>query len=186
MNVTTARRRLVRLLQGAYSGELAAALAYNGHWRSVRDPEERSRIQEIEAEELLHRAEVGRMLDELGAGPSPLRELFFAGLGRVIWLACFVTGWLAPMWGAGRLERGNVYEYVTAAEYAAAADLPHLCDGLLEMAEVEHDHEAYFRGRVLAHRLASWVPLWAPLPPRERIREDFYADHPGLLPGAPR
>jgi hypothetical protein len=35
----------------AYSGELAAGLAYRGHWRSVRDAAERERIQTIEAEE---------------------------------------------------------------------------------------------------------------------------------------
>ena len=50
------RSALVRLLRLAYSGELAAAYAYAGHWRSVRDPVEREEIRRIECEELEHRA----------------------------------------------------------------------------------------------------------------------------------
>ena len=36
------------LLQLAYSGEKAAALAYRGHARSVRDPGQKSAIAKIE------------------------------------------------------------------------------------------------------------------------------------------
>ena len=39
---------LVAILQLAYSGELAAALAYRGHWKSVSDIEDRRRIRQIE------------------------------------------------------------------------------------------------------------------------------------------
>ena len=46
---------LIEILQLAYSGELAAAYAYRGHWKSVSDPEERHRIEEIENEEWHHR-----------------------------------------------------------------------------------------------------------------------------------
>ena len=59
-----AERELIALLQLAHSGELAASLAYDGHWRSVRDPAERREIHEIEREELEHRARVRQMLDE--------------------------------------------------------------------------------------------------------------------------
>jgi hypothetical protein len=45
------RHRLIRLLQLAYSGEKAAALAYQGHSRSVRDPEEKAMIAKIERDE---------------------------------------------------------------------------------------------------------------------------------------
>jgi demethoxyubiquinone hydroxylase (CLK1/Coq7/Cat5 family) len=45
-----ATRALVAILRAAYSGELAAGLAYRGHWRSLRDPEARGRIREIEDE----------------------------------------------------------------------------------------------------------------------------------------
>src|SRR5262245_26857393 len=66
-----ARRRLVRLLQGAYSGELAACYAYQGHARSVSDPREKQRIAEIEHEEWVHRECVGKMLASLGEAPDP-------------------------------------------------------------------------------------------------------------------
>lgn len=51
MDETRARQRLVRILQNAYSGELAAGFAYRGHWKSVTDPLEKTRIQQIENEE---------------------------------------------------------------------------------------------------------------------------------------
>ena len=36
---------LAAILRLAYSGELAAALAYRGHWKSVRDPDERESVR---------------------------------------------------------------------------------------------------------------------------------------------
>ena len=45
------RRKLVRLLQLAYSGEKAAALAYQGHAASVKDPAEAAMIRKIENDE---------------------------------------------------------------------------------------------------------------------------------------
>jgi len=47
-----ARQNLIRILQNAYSGELAAAYAYRGHWRSLKkSAAEREKIKQIEAEE---------------------------------------------------------------------------------------------------------------------------------------
>jgi rubrerythrin len=68
----------VRLLQKAYSGELAAALAYQGHWNAVKDPDERVRIRRIEQEEWTHRRIVGRMLYLLGAAPLSRGEVILA------------------------------------------------------------------------------------------------------------
>ena len=53
-------------------------------------------------------------------------------------------------------------------------------DCLLEMAEVEWDHEAYFRAKVERHALARVFKVWAPPPPRESIR----APHLSRAPGA--
>ena len=64
------RRQLVRLLRMAYSGELAAALAYGGHWRSLKDPAERATVQKIEREELEHREAVGEILKALDEKPQ--------------------------------------------------------------------------------------------------------------------
>ncbi len=50
-----ARKNLIRILQNAYSGEIAAAYAYRGHWKSLKDSPERTEIKKIEAEEWDHR-----------------------------------------------------------------------------------------------------------------------------------
>src|SRR5262245_42318584 len=113
------------------------------------------------------------MLVALGARPSRRRELRALVVGRLLGLLCHVAGWFAPMYGAGRLERRNVGEYEEAARFARASGHAELVDCLLGMAEVEWDHEAYFRDRVLAHPLERLVRVWDPLPPRESIRAAF-------------
>jgi hypothetical protein len=65
-----AARDLEALLRLAYSGELAAAHAYRGHWRSLAAGDERERVRAIEAEEWHHRRQVGAMLAALGATPA--------------------------------------------------------------------------------------------------------------------
>lgn len=171
-----ARAALVAVLKLAYSGELAAAHAYNGHWKSVRDPEERGRLKAIEAEELQHRAWVGEMLERLGEAPDPRRERKMAAIGKTIGFLCHVSGWLIPMYGAGRLESRNIKEYEDAADHAAACGHGDLVPRLLHMAEVEWDHEAYFRSKVLSHFLGRRLPLWPLPPPRENIRNQRVPD----------
>ena len=173
METDNSKQKLVALLQLAYSGELAAAHAYNGHWRSVRDAEERARIAEIEQEELHHRKLVGEMLASLGAAPNRSREIRASLIGRTLSFLCHVSGWLAPMYGAGRLESGNVREYETAAKFASECGREDLIDCLLTMAEVEWEHEKYFRSRVLTHPLGRRLTLWPQPPPKENIRKPF-------------
>ncbi len=165
-----ARAKLVHQLELAYSGELAAACAYAGHWRAVRDPDERASIRQIEEDEWHHRRLVGAMLRDLGGAPRFWREMRAWLVGRVLGLLCHVSGWLLPMYGAGKLESRNVGEYVTAARWAVDCGRADLVDCLLTMAEVEWDHEAYFRGKVQGHAALRGLPLWPALPPREDIR----------------
>ena len=122
MDQQTSLRLLIALLQLAYSGELAAAYAYQGHAASVRDPGERARILSIEEDEWHHRKLVGEMLAGLGAAPDPRRERRAAAIGRLLGALCHVSGWLAPMYGAGRLERRNIGEYEDAARRPRAAE----------------------------------------------------------------
>jgi rubrerythrin len=164
------RQKLISILQSAYSGELAAAYAYRGHWQSVRNADERDAIRNIEADEWRHRRLVGEMLTALGSGPRPRRERRATIIGRTLGLLCHVMGWLAPMYGAGKLESRNVREYETAASHARACGCVDFIDCLLEMAEVEWDHEHYFRARVVNHWLGRRLPLWPPPPPKETIR----------------
>ena len=77
------------------------------------------------------------------------------------------------MCGAGKLERRNIKEYETAARLAIAAGRPELVDCLLGMAEVEWEHEEYFRSRVLAHRLGRLLPIWPAPAPKAEIRASF-------------
>ena len=50
--------KLVKSLQKAHSAERAASLAYIGHAASLRDPEEKAAIQQIEQDEWEHRRAV--------------------------------------------------------------------------------------------------------------------------------
>lgn len=163
-------RKLIRQLQGACAGELAAGYAYRGHGRSLSDPAERARIRQIEAEEWHHRELVQGLLRDLGASSNPLREAIFWIIGHAIGLYCHIGGWFTPMYGAGRLERTNIVEYEDAAVYAAACGHPEMVDCLLTMAEVEWEHERYFRERIAGHWMLRIFPLWDAPPPKETIR----------------
>lgn len=170
------RTGLIALLQLAYSGERAAGYAYAGHWRSVARPEERTRIRVIEDEEWRHRACVGRMLESLGSAPLRGREVRAAIIGRVLGFLCHVSGWFAPMYGAGRLESRNIREYEDAARLARDCGREDLVDDLLEMAEVEWEHEAYFRACVLSHPWSRRFQVWPQPPPKEHIRASYAAE----------
>jgi rubrerythrin len=165
-----ARHKLIRQLQGAFSGELAAGFAYRGHWKSVSDPAERERIRTIESEEWHHRELVRGLLRDLGAKPNRIREAIFWIIGRTLGALCPLSGWFLPMYGAGRLERGNIVEYEHAAVFAEQCGHPEMIECLLSMAEVEWEHELYFRGRILGHRWLRFFPLWDAPPPKKSIR----------------
>lgn len=166
MSAPSPRAALVRLLQLAYSGELAAAHAYHGHAASVRDPALRDHIAKIEGEELHHRELVGGMLAALGEAPDPRRERRANRIGKTLSALCRVTGYLAPMYGAGALESRNVKEYDDAAEFAVACGHPEFVECLVAMADVEWDHERWFRDRVEEHWLGRRLPMWKAPPPR--------------------
>jgi rubrerythrin len=149
------RRRLIRILQAAYSGEMAAAYAYRGHWKSLTRFSEKEMIYIIEDEEWEHRRQLRRMLNHLEAGPQPFREIVMWCVGRTIGLACYVTGWYMPMYFAGLVESGNVKEYEMAALYAESLGLKSFEDELRRMAETERKHERFFMKTVGRHRLSA-------------------------------
>lgn len=151
--MTNARQNLIRILQNAHAGEVAAAYAYRGHWRSLRDSPEKERIKEIEAEEWDHRRRVGEWLEKLGAKPRPLREKIFWTIGNVLGPSCHISGWFMPMYFAGRLESQNSVEYEDAAVFARELGLDECVEDLLDMARVELEHEEFFRETVTGHRL---------------------------------
>lgn len=174
----TPRESLIHVLRSAYSGELAAGHAYRGHWKSVRNPGERQRIRVIEAEEWHHRDLVRGLLSDLGGNPSPRRELLFWLIGQTIGFLCRIGGWFMPMYGAGRLERWNIVEYENAAAFAVAAGREDMLECLLAMAEVEWEHERYFRERVAGHWMLRVFRLWPAPPPKETIRAPYREQMP--------
>jgi hypothetical protein len=80
------------------------------------------------------------------------------------------------MYGAGKLESRNIHEYEMAARYAIRSGHVEYVDCLLTMAEVEWEHEKYFRGCVESHRWASRIRLWPAPAPKESIRGRFKSE----------
>ena len=175
MDKQAAQAKLIEILQHAYSGELAAALAYGGHWKSLNDETERAEVKRIEEDELHHRARIGQMLTELNAAPDPRLEHKLRRIGATIAALCRVGGWFIPMYGAGRLESPNIKEYEDAARCAWIAGRVEWVDELLTWAEVEWDHERYFRVKCESHWLRHVFPMWKAPPARETIHVSFEA-----------
>ena len=148
-----AREALIDILQNAFSGELAAAYAYRGHWKSLRDQSEREKVRSIEHDEWVHRNNVRQILTQMDAAPRRVREVRAWIIGRSLGIGCHVIGWFMPMYFAGRLESRNIVEYEVAAQHASTLGLAEYLDELRVMADVERDHEAFFREKVANHRL---------------------------------
>lgn len=179
MKEKESRSELVKLLQLAYSAEMGAALAYRGHWHSLANPVERAEVRHIEAEEWLHRREVGALLQDLMVHPRLAYEIKFFLIGTVLRGLCHLAGWFWPMYGAGRLESRNYREYAQAAAYAFECGHTDYINCLLGMAETEWDHERFFRGKVETHPWHAFMPMWERPPDRATIRQKFFlVEHP--------
>lgn len=148
-----ARANLIRILQNAHAGELAAAYAYRGHWRSLRESPERTEIKKIEEEEWHHRRCIHGWLKHFSAKPRTVRERVFWTIGRFLGVSCFLSGWFMPMYFAGRLESQNVKEYVEAAKCARELGLDECAAQMVEMSDTEQRHEDFFKGVVKGHAL---------------------------------
>jgi len=168
--VAVSAAELIHVLQSACSGELAAGYAYRGHWKSVPPGAIREQIQKIEEEEWHHRTTVQALLARLGSGPSKPREALFWLIGKTIGLLCRVGGRFIPMYGAGRLESTNIAEYERAAALARDAGYVDMIDCLLTMAEVEWEHERFFREQVADHWMLRIFSVWPSPPLKHTIR----------------
>jgi hypothetical protein len=166
--VVGARVALVRVLQDAHAGELAAAYAYRGHWKSLwrrKWVAERAEVHRIEDAEWHHRRLVADMLAELGERPRPRRELLMGAIGRFFGLLCFVGGHFGPMYAAGRLEAANVSQYEAAERSASRLGLHGYVACLRDMVVEEARHEVFFGDQVRGHpflpltrRVLGWGP----------------------------
>jgi len=170
-----AREEFVFLLQLAYSGELGAARAYAGHAAVLTDAAQKRGVRKILFDEIRHRRFLRRALAELGSAPVERRERKLNLVGRSIAAFCYVGGWFFPMYGAGKLEAQNIREYEHAARLAHVAGLGKYVEELLVLAEVEWDHEKFFRDHAASHIFWRVTPHWPVPPPRAVIRESFSA-----------
>lgn len=150
-------KELADLLIESYSAENAAALAYLGHAESVKSQSEKAELLEIVREEIMHRERVLRMMRCLQLEPSFFLEIKFKIIGKVIGLSCHVIGWFMPMYFAGRLESGNVREYLRMAELVKGTTIEKESECLFEMAQTEKRHEIYFLNKIRTH---PWAPLF--------------------------
>jgi Ubiquinone biosynthesis protein COQ7 len=168
-----AHTELIHVLRSACSGELAAGYAYRGHWKSVSPGVVRERIRTIEEEEWHHRKILQDLLAKLSSGPSTARETVFWLIGKIIGVLCHAGGWFIPMYGAGRLESWNIAEYERAAVLARDAGYVDMIDCLLAMAEVEWEHERFFREQITDHWMLRIARVWPSPPPKHAIRSSF-------------
>lgn len=177
----SSKQDLIWLLQNAYSGEKAAAYAYRGHAQSVSNSTEREEIKKIENDEWEHRDGLRRMLTSLDAKPRLSREIAMTAVGVLIycicrlggWLNVFNFGWYMSMYGAGKLERSNIGEYEVAALMARACGQNQFVEELIHMAEVEWDHEMYFRTKALTSQWTRIIPIWSLPPARNTTRQSL-------------
>ena len=148
---------LVKLLQLAYSAEKAAAFAYVGHAGSVRNPEEKTAIRQIELDEWGHREAVLAIMRQHNIRVSRYNEIKYHIIGKIISFSCYVIGWFMPYYFAGRLESGNVCEYFVMMHYFNELGITDHDDVLYEMGIKEKEHEVYFRKSLKNNRL---LPLF--------------------------
>ena len=144
---------LTDLLQKAYSAEKAAAFAYQGHAGSVKDPEEKRAIRQIELDEWNHRREVLELMRIYDVPVSKYYEIRFHIVGKIISGSCYVIGWFMAFYFAGRLESGNVCEYFRMKQYFNALGIKDHDKVLYEMGIKEKEHEVYFLEGIKTNKL---------------------------------
>lgn len=146
-------KELVTLLQQAYSAEKAAAFAYQGHAGSVKDPEAKKLIHQIEIDEWNHRREVLSIMNQYDIPVSKYYEFRFHIIGKIISGSCYVIGWFMPYFFAGKLESGNVCEYFRMMHYFHSLGIKEHDKVLYEMGIKEKEHEVYFLSQIKNDKL---------------------------------
>lgn len=148
---------LEKLLQKAYSAERAAAFAYIGHAASLKAPEAKAAVKQIEDDEWKHRENILGLMRKYGVPVSRWYEARFYVIGKIISASCHVIGRFMPFFFAGKLESGNVCEYFVMMRYFHSFGI-HEHDAMLyEMEMTEKEHEVYFLEQIRRDRL---MPLF--------------------------
>ena|SRR5688572_1743507 len=148
---------LANLLQRAYSGEKAAALAYIGHAGSLRSAEAKAAVKQIEQDEWHHRRNVLSIMQQYGVPISRWHEVRCYCIGKIIAFSCYFIGRFMPYFFAGKLKSGNVCEYFVMMRYFHELGIDEHDAMLYEMGIKEKEHEAYFLAQIKGSR---WLPLF--------------------------
>jgi rubrerythrin len=136
--------QLIKMLQKAHAGEIAAFHAYQGHWKALPPGEHRAKIQEIQKDEEEHRKIVRKLLTYFDSKPSFARDLSFLICGHILSALCYVTGWLLPMKGALFIEKIGAASYWEMMELAIIGGYPEIAMILLCLAKKEEEHKEFF------------------------------------------
>lgn len=137
--------KLIKMLKFAHAAEIAAYHAYEGHWRSVSNQEERQYIQKIAFDELKHIHDLTTILNSMESKPSKFLDTCGKIVGEIVGFACFYTGWRLPMLVAGMMEKIGTSSYRKIAMEAAENGKVGLAYQLRSMADNEDEHETYFK-----------------------------------------
>ncbi len=99
------------LMRVNHAGEIAAQGLYQGHAAVARDPEVEVQMRQAADEELDHLGWCEERLRELGAGPSQLRPVWYAGAFTI----GAVSGVFGDKWSLGFIEETEkqVSEHLT-------------------------------------------------------------------------
>ncbi len=148
---------LVDLLKRAYSAERAASFAYVGHAGSLKDPDERAAVRQIEQDEWDHRANVLTIMNQYDVPVSRWYEIKYFWFGKIIGFSCYLIGRFMPFFFAGKLESGNVCEYFVMMRYFHSLGITQHDEVLYEMGIKEKEHEVFFLKMI---KDASWLPAF--------------------------
>ena len=137
--------KLIKILRKAHAIEIGAYEAYEGHWRSTKDPEKKRRLKEIQKDEWSHKQAVGWMLIELGAESNKELDFLMYCIGKMVSISCYVIGPRAAAWGAKLFEvMGSQIYWKAAIEAIDEKNIP-MCRELFCMSDKEREHEEFFK-----------------------------------------
>ena len=148
---------LIDSLRKAYSAEKAASFAYIGHAGSLKSPEEKECVRQIEQDEWDHRRNVLKIMQQYDIPVSKYYEVKYHIIGKIIGYSCYVIGRFMPYFFAGKLESGNVCEYFVMLRYFHSLGITEHDEILYQMGIKEKEHEVYF---LEAIRDAKWLPMF--------------------------
>ena len=149
--------QLIDSLRKAYSAEKAASFAYIGHAGSLKSPDEKAMVRQIEQDEWEHRQNVLEIMQQYEIPVSKYYEVKYHLIGKLIGYSCYVIGRFMPYFFAGKLESGNVCEYFVMIRYFHSLGITDHDEILYEMGIKEKEHEVYFLEII---RDAKWLPLF--------------------------